>query len=418
MDIGLQNEKLLKRFLKYVSFDTHSNPESSTSPSTPNQLKLAQWLVDELKSFGVANAHIGKGGVVYGFIEATKDCEDSVPVGFLAHMDTSPDASGNHPAPKVIKYEGGDIVLNKEKGIVFSEETFKEIDHYLGQEVIVTDGNTLLGADDKAGIAEIMGMVEYLHEHPEVPHARICVAFTPDEEIARGTENFDLEQFGAKYAYTFDGDEIGNLEGENFNAAGAVLIVKGVGVHPGKAKNKMVNAVRIAADFISKLPADQAPETTEDREGFFHPDDISGSVTEAKVELLIRDHDQKKFEERKKFLEELVDKLKAKYPRAKIELQIKDRYKNMKQYLDKAPKVMEIARKAYRMAGIEPKDVPIRGGTDGANLSQMGLPCPNIFSGGMNYHGIFEYLPVRSLQKARDIAINLAKLSASVKSLD
>ncbi|MCD8339584.1 MAG: peptidase T [Burkholderiales bacterium] len=409
--------RLLHRFLKYTSFDTQSDSSSSTYPSTAKQLALLNWLVDELKSLGVSDAHLSTSGVVYGHIPASKGYEDCLPIGFLAHVDTSPDAIGKDIRPQIIQYQGGDVVLNKEKGIVFPAEIFKEIDHYVGQDIVFTDGTTLLGADDKAGVAEIMGMVDYLHRNPHTPHAKICIAFTPDEEIAKSIVNFSIEEFGAKYAYTFDGDEIGNLEGENFNAASATLTIYGVQVHPGKAKDKMVNAIRIASEFVSFLPWDQAPETTENKQGFFHPNSIGGTVAKAQLHILIRDHDEENFERRKQFLLGAVKEFQFKHPRAKFELDIQNRYFNMKKVLDKVPKVMELARQAYREAGVEPRDVPIRGGTDGALLAEKGLPTPNIFSGGMNYHGIYEYLPVNSMEKARDIAVNLVKLSAFVKSL-
>ncbi len=412
------NQRLLARFLKYVSFDTQSDPNSPSAPSTSKQLMLAEYLVKELHGLGVENAHVGIGGIVYAHIPATQGCEDSLPIGFLSHMDTSPDASDLNPKPRIIKYLGGDVVLNKEKNIIFRSNIFTDIKRYVGQEIIFTDGTTLLGCDDKAGIAEIMGMVDYLREHPEVPHAKICIAFTPDEEIARGTVSFDLDLFGAKYAYTFDGDEIGNLEGENFNAAGALLTIEGIGVHPGKAKGKMINTVRLATEFIERLPKDQSPETTEGREGYFHPDEIHGDVVKTTINMLIRDHDEELFEGRKNFLRNLVSELAAKYPKAKFTLDISARYNNMKKYLDKTPMVMEIARRAYKLSGVEIQEVPIRGGTDGAQLSELGLPCPNIFSGGFNYHGIYECLPINSMQKARDVAVNLVKLSSEIKALN
>lgn len=411
------NQSLLERFLRYVRIHTQSNEASSEAPSTAVQLDLANVLLEELCAMGV-EAEIGRGGVLYAVIPATAGAESAPSIGLIAHMDTSPDASGAGVKPQIVRYTGGDVLLNPEKCIVFSAKTFPEIGRYIGEEVVFTDGTTLLGADDKAGIAAIMGMVEYLAAHPEVPHARIAIGFTPDEEIGRGTENFDIAHFGADYAYTFDGGEVGTLESENFNAASALVKIRGVGVHPGSAKGKMVNALRLAAKFVERLPAEMSPECTDGREGFLHPHDMTGSVTEASIHILIRDHDREAFEEKKRFLAALVNELKAECPQCGATLEIRESYENMRGYIDKKPRVLELAREAYRAADLEPVEVPIRGGTDGAMLSAKGLPCPNIFTGGMNYHGVYECLPVKSLEKARDVAVALAKLSASVESLD
>lgn len=307
-----------ERFLQYVAFDTQSVRESTTAPSAEKELALAAFLVDELKALGVEDARIGEGGVVYGSIPATPGCEANPAIGFIAHMDTSPDAPGANARPQIVRYDGGDVTLNVEKNIVFSVGQFPDILKYKGQDVIFTDGTTLLGADDKAGIAEIMQMVAWIKTHPEVPHARLCIGFTPDEEVARGTENFDIPLFGAAYAYTFDGGEIGTLESENFNAGTALVTIRGVGVHPGLSKGKMVNSVRYAARLIDRLPIDQAPETTEGHEGFLHPNMAKGTVVESVVRILVRDHDRALYEEKKAFLVKLVDEMSAEFPRGKV----------------------------------------------------------------------------------------------------
>ena len=365
-----------ERFLQYVAFDTQAVRESTTAPSAEKELALAAFLVDELKALGVEDARIGEGGVVYGSIPATPGCEANPAIGFIAHMDTSPDAPGANARPQIVRYDGGDVTLNVEKNIVFSVGQFPDILKYKGQDVIFTDGTTLLGADDKAGIAEIMQMVAWIKTHPEVPHARLCISFTPDEEVARGTENFDIRLFGAAYAYTFDGGEIGTLESENFNAGTALVTIRGVGVHPGLSKGKMVNSVRYAARLIDRLPIDQAPETTEGHEGFLHPNMAKGTVVESVVRILVRDHDRALYEEKKAFLVKLVDEMSAEFPEAKFSLEIKDSYENMKPYLDKAPKVLEIVRAAYRACGMEPQEEPIRGGTDVMLATTSGAGCP------------------------------------------
>ena len=408
---------VLDRFLTYVSFDTQSDPTSPTAPSTNKQLKLAQHLVAELKALGIENAHVGHGGIVYAVIEATPGCEANPPLGFNAHMDTSPDASGTNVKPQIIHFEGADVLLNSETGLRFPVATFPEILKYRGEDIIFTDGTTLLGADDKGGIAAIVTMAEYLVTHPEAPHARIHIAFTPDEEIGRGTENLDRVEFAAQYAYTIDGGELGLLQSENFNAASATLSVTGIGVHPGSSKDKMVNAARIASIFVATLPEAASPEHTEDHEGFLHPAEIAGDVVKSHVDILIRDHDKVKFEEKKAYLRAHAEDLRQRFPKATIELTITDSYENMRPYLDKAPKVLQNARNAFAAAGVTPIEKPVRGGTDGAVMSARGLPCPNIFTGGMNFHGIYEYLPVKSLEKAADVTLRLALLSADVKTL-
>lgn len=407
---------LVSQFLQYVKFETQSCRESQDEPSSPNQLKMAEFLVEELKSYGLEDAHIGKGGVVYASLDAAKGFEDCPAIGLIAHMDTSPDAPAVNIKPQIIQVETGDVLLNPEKQIYFRENDFPEIKKYVGQEVIFTDGTTLLGADDKAGVAAITACMAYLKDHPEITHAKICVAFTPDEEIAKGTVNFDIPHFGAEYAYTFDGGEIGTLETENFNAATAMVTIKGVVVHPGLSKGKMVNSIKLASRLIGAFPEEQAPETTEGYEGFIHPNKIEGTVAETSVRILIRDHDKEKFEAKKTLLKDLTRKL-AEESRADISLTIKDSYENMRPYLEKTPKVMEIVREAYRQAGIPISEEPIRGGTDGARLSVRGLPCPNVFTGGLNYHSVYECIPIPSLEAAAEVALSLVKLSAEVKTL-
>lgn len=412
------DEAVVERFLRYTKFDTQSVRGSSTTPSSLKQLKLAEAIVEDLKALGVENAEVGRGGVVYASIPASPGCEAAPAVGFIAHMDTSPDASGENVKAKIIRFEGKDVVLNAEKNIVFSTKAFPEIMKYAGEDVIFTDGTTLLGADDKAGVAAVMGMAAAVLADPSMPHAKLCIGFTPDEEVARGTESFDIEKFGAAYAYTFDGDEVGALENENFNAATASLVFEGVGVHPGSAKDKMVNSLRYAAKFIDMLPPLMSPECTSGHEGFVHPQLASGSVVKSTVSVIIRDHDRALFEEKKAMIEGIVDEMRKRFPKVKITLTIKDSYYNMKQVLDKHPKVVAIAREAFKDVGIVPVEAPIRGGTDGARLTYEGLPCPNIFTGGMNFHGVYECLPVKSLLKCRDVAVAIAKRSAQIKTLE
>lgn len=412
--LSAADRSLVERFLRYVSFPTTSSRESQTAPSTTEQLVLAEELCKELQVLGAQNARVGKGGVVYAELPATQGAEDKPCVGFVAHMDTSPDAPGEAIRPQILRFEGKDVVLNAERGIVYPVERFPDILRHTGEDVIFTDGTTLLGADDKAGIAAIMGMLEHLHAHPEIPHAKIAVAFTPDEEVSRGTENFDIPAFGADYAYTFDGGDVGLLESENFNAGTAVVRFGGVGVHPGSSKGKMVNALRHLAKFIERLPAEMSPECTEGYEGFLHPNHASGTVTGASVNILIRDHDKAKYEAKKTMLCDLVEAFNREVPKAKVTIEIRDAYENMRPYLEAFPEVLEVAREAYRRAGLTIEEPPVRGGTDGSRLSARGLPTPNLFTGGLNYHGIYECLPIPSLCKARDVAVEIAKLSAEV----
>ncbi|MBR4939858.1 MAG: peptidase T [Burkholderiaceae bacterium] len=409
--------KVLERFLNYVAFDTQSERDSEETPSSAKQLRLAEFLVEELQGMGIANAHIGDGGVVYATLDATPGYEKCPGMALLAHMDTSPDASGADIKPQIIHYEGGDVVLNAEKNIVLTLDHTPELAKYAGQDVVFTDGTTLLGADDKAGIAEIVDMAAYLLEHPEVPHAKIVLCFTPDEEVARGTDNVNVEKLGCQYGYTFDGDETGVLEYENFNAATAHVTIHGVGVHPGLAKDKMVNSARIAAKFMERLPMEQSPECTDGHEGFMHPNHMECNVVKSYIRILVRDHDMAKFEEMKAYLKRLGDEFNATYGEGTCEVVIKDSYYNMLEKVKLVPKVLDVVRNAYHDCGLTPNEKPIRGGTDGAALTEMGLPCPNVFTGGFNFHGVYEFLPVPSLEKARDVAIALAKRSAEIDSL-
>jgi tripeptide aminopeptidase len=403
--------EVTERFLRYVKIDTQSDEDSGLSPSTEKQHVLAKLLYDELIEMGIRNAVYDSGHCyVYAKIPANDESHGDKTLGFIAHMDTSPDTSGAGVKPRIIEnYDGGDIVLNEEESLILKRDTYPEIGDYAGQTLIVTDGTTLLGADDKAGIAEIMTMAHVLLTNPEIKHGCIAIAFTPDEEIGEGTKYFDLKTFGADYAYTVDGGGIGELEYENFNAASAKIIFKGVNVHPGEAKNKMINASRIAAEFDSLLPSEQRPEYTEGREGFFHLTDISGDVENAELHYIIRDHDRSKFENRKKVMEQAADLLRAKYKDLAIDLDINDSYYNMREKID--PDYMflvENVQNCMKELGIEPKIQPVRGGTDGARLSFMGLPCPNICTGGHNYHGRYEYCCAESMEKIVKLLVKLA----------
>lgn len=397
-----------ERFLKYVSFDTRSDENSETTPSTAKQKFLGAALADEMKAMGLVNVRMDENGYVFGFLPATVGCEDRPVLGFLSHMDTSPDVSGADVKPQIVAYRGGDIPLKN--GDVISEEAFPFLSKYVGQEIIVTDGTTLLGADDKAGIAEILSACDYLLEHPEISHGKIAVGFTPDEEIGCGTDHFDVERFGAKFAYTVDGGEIGEIEYENFNAASVKLTVRGVNIHPGSAKNRMKNAILMANEWISRLPAAQTPAHTEGYEGFYHVHDFEGNESEATVSLLIRDHDRALFEERKRFLEDLTAFQNRVWGEGSFELSIKDSYYNMKEQILPHMELIENAKAAMLAAGVEPMVVPIRGGTDGARLSFMGLPCPNLSTGGANFHGVHELIPIPSMEKMVTVLVNLMKV--------
>ncbi len=403
-------EPLLNKFLRYISVDTQSNPESDSQPSTQKQFNLLNMLRDELQAMGV-DASVDEYGYLMASIPANID-KDIPPVGFIAHVDTAPDASGENVNPQIIKdYDGGDILLNKEKDLYLRVADFPEMAHYKGQTMITTDGNTLLGADDKGGVAEIMYAVEYLMEHPEIKHGTIKIGFTPDEEIGRGVRKFDVEKFGAKYAYTMDGGEVGELEYENFNAAGAKIHIQGRNIHPGYAKNKMINSMLVAMELNAMLPVEQRPEYTQDYEGFFHIIAFNGSVEQTDIQYIIRDHDLKKYEEKKALLTDVVAFINKKHGNIAT-LELTHQYYNMRQQVEPHYHIVEKAIKAIEMIGVTPKVQPIRGGTDGANLSFMGLPCPNIFAGGHNFHGKMEYVPLESMEKAAQVIINIIKLFA------
>ena len=408
---------VLQRFLSYTQYNTTSDPRSVSAPSTDAQMAFAQLLKSEFESVGLTEVEVSDKGVVMARLPASEGLENAPAMGLIAHMDTSPEASGEPARWQLIDYKGGDIVLNQAKNIVMSLERFPGIAKYAGELLVVTDGTTLLGADDKAGIAILVETARFFVDHPEVPHAKLCFAVTPDEEIGRGTENFDIAAFGAQYAYTFDGDELGGFETETFNAAMVKVHFEGLNVHPGSAKNKMINAIRMAMDFLSRLPAQSIPEKTEGHEGFFHPIGISGSVQSADLRLLIRDHDNDRFEDRMNYVRKMTDDMNALWG-DRVSAQITVQYRNLKNYLDEHPAVCELARQAYRRLGIEIHEKPVRGGTDGARLSEMGLPTPNLFTGGMNYHGVYECLSVTGLERALELGIELGKMSAKVKTLD
>ena len=404
-------EQLIDRFLRYVSVDTQSNPESESQPSAAKELDLLKMLKDELEAMGV-KAELDE----YGYVMATipSNCGKDVPaVGFIAHVDTAPDASGKDIKPQIIKnYDGGDIALKGVEGLYLKVEDFPEMKDYEGQTLITTDGTTLLGADDKAGVAEIMDAVQYIIEHPELKHGKICIGFTPDEEIGRGVVKFDVEKFGADYAYTMDGGAIGELEYENFNAASASVKIQGSNLHPGYAKGKMKNAILIGMELNSLLPVEQRPEYTCGYEGFFHIIGFNGSVEEATFSYIIRDHDMDLYEKRKQTMQECVDFINRKYGEGTASVEIKHQYYNMRKMVEPHYHIIEKAVKAMEMEGIKPRIQPIRGGTDGANLSFKGLPCPNIFAGGHNFHGKLEFVPLESMIKASKVILNIISLFA------
>lgn len=404
-------EQLIDRFLRYVSVDTQSNPESESQPSAAKELDLLKMLKDELEAMGV-DAELDE----YGYVMATipSNCGKDVPaVGFIAHVDTAPDASGKDIKPQIIKdYDGGDIALKGVEGLYLKVEDFPEMKDYEGQTLITTDGTTLLGADDKAGVAEIMDAVQYIIEHPELKHGKICIGFTPDEEIGRGVVKFDVEKFGADYAYTMDGGAVGELEYENFNAASASVKIQGSNLHPGYAKGKMKNAILIGMELNSLLPVEQRPEYTCGYEGFFHIIGFNGSVEEATFSYIIRDHDMDLYEKRKQTMQECVDFINRKYGEGTASVEIKHQYYNMRKMVEPHYHIIEKAVKAMEMEGIKPRIQPIRGGTDGANLSFKGLPCPNIFAGGHNFHGKLEFVPLESMIKASKVILNIISLFA------
>ena len=402
--------KLQNRFINYVKIYSTSDPESETTPSTPQQWDIAKYIFEELKTLGLSDVSMDEHGYIYGYVPSNLENDDEPVVGFISHYDTSPDFNGENVKPIIWDdYDGGDLLLNKETGFILSPKKFETLNDYVGKTLITTDGTSLLGADDKAGIAEIVTAAEYLLAHPEIKHGRIAIGFTPDEEIGRGAHKFDVEKFGADWAYTMDGSEVGELEYENFNAAGAVVKIHGLSVHPGYAIGKMVNASLLAAEFVQMLPANETPSTTKGFEGFYHLMDIKADVSEAKIQYIIRDHDNDKFEARKKHMTEVVADFNKKFGEGTAEIEIKEQYRNMKQQFEGKMHIVDIAEQAMKDANIEPKIKAIRGGTDGAQLSYMGLPCPNIFAGGINFHGPYEYVCLESMEKAVKVIVNIAK---------
>ncbi len=408
----INREELIERFVSYVTIDTESDPNSKTTPSTQKQWDIANKLVQELKDMGLKDVIIDE----HAYIMATvpSNVEHPVPsIGFISHFDTSPDFTGKDVKPQIIEnYDGKDILLNKEQNIILSPDYFEDLLMYKGQTLITTDGTTLLGADDKAGVTEIMTAVKYLVEHPEIKHGDIKIGFTPDEEIGRGAHKFDVKKFGAEWAYTMDGSQVGELEYENFNAAGAQVKITGKIVHPGYAKGKMINSMYIAQDFINSLPRLETPEHTEGRQGFFHLTKIEGEVDETRLNYIIRDHDKEHFEARKKVMLDLAKEINEQHGREAVSIEIKDQYFNMREKVEPVMHIVDIAEQAMKELDIEPLIKPIRGGTDGSQLSYMGLPCPNIFAGGHNFHGRYEYVPVESMIKATQVIIKIAELTA------
>ncbi|MBC5636886.1 peptidase T [Ornithinibacillus sp. BX22] len=406
-------EDIIKRFTTYVKIDTQSNEDSETTPSTPGQLELANLLVNELNEIGMQEVTIDENGYVFATLPSNTDKE--VPtIGFLAHLDTATDFTGKHVNPQLIEnFDGNDIVLNSERNVVLSEKEFPELPSYKGHTLITTDGTTLLGADNKAGIAEIMTAMDYLIKHPEIKHGKIRVAFTPDEEIGRGPHKFDVQAFNADFAYTIDGGPLGELQYESFNAAAAKVTFKGNSVHPGTAKNKMINAGKMAAEFVSKFPEQESPEQTEGYEGFYHLISITGDVEKTRVYYIIRDFDRDSFENKKATMTKFVEEMKAKYGEDNVVLDMKDQYYNMREKIEPVMEIVDVAKQAMRNLDIEPVIEPVRGGTDGSQLSYMGLPTPNIFTGGENFHGKFEYISVDNMEKATNVIVEICRLFES-----
>ena len=399
---------LTERFLKYVSFCTTSDDETNMTPSTPGQMEFAKYLATELKEIGLQEVTLDDNGYVMATLPA--NVEGKPTIGFIAHMDTAPDASGKNVKARIVEnYDGQDIVLNAEKNIVFEVAKYPEILDYKGQDIIVTDGTTLLGADDKAGLAEIVTACEYLILHPEIKHGKIRVGFTPDEEIGQGADHFDVAKFGCDFAYTMDGGAIGELEYENFNAAGCKVKVHGVNVHPGYGYHKMINSMRIANHFATMLPRWETPEHTQGYEGFYHLIAMNGSVEETTLQYIIRDHDRARFESRKREIEHLARKINQEYGEGTVEVEIRDQYYNMREKVEPVMHIVTLVEEAMKEVGVTPKVQPIRGGTDGARLSFEGLPCPNIFAGGMNFHSRFEYLPIPSMEKAMEVILQIVQ---------
>lgn len=403
---------LVERFLKYVSFDTQSSEETEVTPSTPGQMVFAKYLKEELESLGLEDITLDEHGYLFATLPANID--KPVPtIGFIAHMDTSPDMSGKDVSPRIVQnYDGSDIVLCAEENVVLSPSQFPELLDHKGEDLIVTNGKTLLGADDKAGIAEIVSAIVYLKEHPEIKHGKIRIGFNPDEEIGLGAHKFDVEKFGCDWAYTMDGGEIGELEFENFNAASAKITFKGHNVHPGYAKNKMINSIRVANRFCAMLPAHETPEHTEGYEGFYHLISFNGDVEQTTVAYIIRDHDRARFESRKKKIERFVSEINAEYGEGTATFELRDQYYNMREKIEPVMHIIDTAFAAMEAVGVKPNVKPIRGGTDGAQLSFKGLPCPNIFAGGLNFHGRYEFAPIQNMEKAMKVIVKIAELVA------
>lgn len=400
-------EKVVQRFLKYVTFDTTANPNNSNCPSSEGQKVFANYLVEELKSLGLEDAHVDENSYVMATLKGNTEGVETI--GFISHLDTAPDVTGKNVKPKIIKnYDGKDIVLNEELNIITSSNDYPDLKKFIGEDLIVTDGTTLLGADDKAGISEIVTAIEYLANNPEIKHGDIKIGFTPDEEIGRGADLFNVEKFGAKYAYTIDGGIMGELQYENFNAAGATITIQGRNVHPGAAKNKMINALHIAAEISQMFPQSERPETTEGYEGFYHLNDINGNVENATMVYIIRDHSKEKFEYRKQYMKDAISKVSEKY-NGRVTLELNDQYYNMKEKVEPVKFIVDIAEEAMKECDITPIIVPIRGGTDGARLSFMGLPCPNIFTGGLNFHSKNECIPIIALEKCSNLIVKIAQ---------
>lgn len=400
-------EKVVQRFLKYVTFDTTANPNNSNCPSSEGQRVFANYLVEELKSLGLEDAHVDENSCVMATLKGNKEGVETI--GFISHLDTAPDVTGKNVKPKIIKnYDGKDIVLNEELNIITSPKDYPDLKKFIGEDLIVTDGTTLLGADDKAGISEIVTAIEYLVNNPEIKHGDIKIGFTPDEEIGRGADLFNVEKFGAKYAYTIDGGIMGELQYENFNAAAAKITIQGRNVHPGAAKNKMINALHIAAEISQMFPQSERPETTEGYEGFYHLNDINGNVENATMVYIIRDHSKEKFEHRKQYMKDAISKVSEKY-NGRVTLELNDQYYNMKEKVEPVKFIVDIAEEAMKECDITPIIVPIRGGTDGARLSFMGLPCPNIFTGGLNFHSKNECIPIIALEKCSNLIVKIAQ---------
>ena len=403
--------RLLNRFIKYVKMYSTSDPESTTTPSTERQWDIAKYIFEELKTLGLSDVSLDENGYIMAYVPSNLEAGVEEPtVGFIAHYDTSPDFCGENVNPQIWEdYNGQDILLNKETGLTLSPKQFESLKDHVGKTLITTDGTTLLGADDKAGVAEIVTAAEYLLAHPEIKHGRIAIGFTPDEEIGRGAHKFDVKKFGAEWAYTMDGSEVGELEYENFNASEAIVKIHGLSVHPGYAYGKMVNASLLAAEFIKSLPENETPATTKGFEGFYHLTEVKSDVSEAKLQYIIRDHNAEKFAQREQTMRDAVENFNKRFGEGTAEVEIKEQYRNMKQQFEGKMHIIDLAEQAIKDANIEPKIKAIRGGTDGAQLSYMGLPCPNIFAGGMNFHGPYEYVALESMEKAVKVIVNIAK---------